>query len=148
MSVYLDTALILKSYIYETTSPDAIAIVEMAGDPIIFSHLHALEIPNAIRLKRFRGEITKAEETTAIRIFQADVDAGRLARPDYDLVEIFIRAERLSAKYSGDFGARSLDVLHVAAALECSCQGFASFDQRQRKIASLAGLKVTPAKIP
>jgi predicted nucleic acid-binding protein len=115
------------------------------GDPLIFSHVHAIEIPNAIRLKRFRKEITKAEEAAAIRMFRADIDAGRLAKPAYDLGEVFIRAERLSAKHSGNIGTRSLDVLHVAAALECRCTGFASFDERQRKIASLAGLMVTPA---
>ncbi len=136
----------MKSYVFEANSPEAIAIIQGAGDPVIFSHLHAIEIPNAIRLKRFRGEITKAEEAAAIRVFQADVDAGRLERPSYDLAEVFIRAERLSAKHSGDIGARSLDVLHVAAALECGCAGLASFDERQRKIAALAGLKVTPGK--
>jgi predicted nucleic acid-binding protein len=136
----------LKSYVFETDSPEAIAIIEAVGDPLIFSHVHAIEVPNAIRLKRFRGEITKAEEAAAIRVFRADVDAGRLARPDYDLAEVFIRAELLSAKYSGNTGTRSLDVLHVATALESGCGGLASFDERQRKIAALAGLKVTPAK--
>lgn len=136
----------MKSYVFETDSPEAIAIIEAVGDPLIFSHVHAIEVPNAIRLKRFRGEITKAEEAAAIRVFRADVDAGRLARPDYDLAEVFIRAELLSAKYSGNTGTRSLDVLHVATALESGCGGLASFDERQRKIAALAGLKVTPAK--
>ncbi len=144
MSVYIDTAILVKTYVFETDSPEAIAIVEAAGDPLIFSHLHAVEIPNAIRLKRFRREITRAQETAAIRAFRADVDAGRLARPDYDLAEVFILAERLSAKRSGDLGTRSLDVLHVAAALECGCTGLVSFDERQRKIAARAGLKVTP----
>ncbi len=136
----------MKSYVFETDSPEAIAIIEGVGDPLIFSHVHAIEIPNAIRLKRFRGEITAAEEMAAIRDFRADVDSGRLARPDYDLAQVFIRAERLSAKHSGDIGTRSLDVLNVAAALECGCTGLASFDERQRKIAALAGLQVTPAK--
>jgi predicted nucleic acid-binding protein len=144
VSVYIDTAILVKTYVFETDSPEAIAIVEAAGDPLIFSHLHAVEIPNAIRLKRFRREITRAQETAAIRAFRADVDAGRLARPDYDLAEVFILAERLSAKRSGDLGTRSLDVLHVAAALECGCTGLVSFDERQRKIAARAGLKVTP----
>jgi predicted nucleic acid-binding protein len=145
VSVYVDTAILLKSYVFEADSQEAIDIIEAAGDPLIFSHLHGIEIPNAIRLKRFRGEITIAQEAAAIRVFRADIDAGRLARPDYDLAEVFNRAERLSAKHSGQIGSRSLDVLHVAAALECGCTGLASFDERQRKIASLAGLRVTPA---
>ena len=120
--------------------------MEAAGDPLIFSHLHGIEIPNAIRLKRFRGEITEAEEGEAIRAFRADIEAGRLARPGYDLAEVFNRAERLSAEHSRTIGSRSLDILHVAAALECRCAGLASFDERQRRIASLAGLDVTPVR--
>jgi predicted nucleic acid-binding protein len=146
LSVYVDTGILVKSYIFEGDSPEAIAIIDAAGDPLVFSHIHGIEIPNAIRLKRFRGEITKPEEAAAIRVFRSDVDAGRLARPDYDLVEVFIRAERLSAKHSGDIGSRSLDVLHVAAALECGCASLASFDERQRRIAGLAGLKLLPVR--
>jgi len=146
LSVYIDTGILVKSYVLEEDSPEAIAIVEAAGDPLLFSHLHEIEIPNAIRLKRFRGEITKAEEAAAIRVFHSDIDAGRLARPNYDLAEVFIQAERLSAKYSGGIGSRSLDVLHVAAALQCGCVSLASFDERQRKVAIQAGLKVIPPK--
>jgi hypothetical protein len=143
---YVDTGIMVKGYVLEADSPAAIAILEAAGDPLVFSHVHALEIPNAIRLKRFRGEITAAEETAAVRAFRADVDAGRLARPDYDLAAVFIRAEGLSAKHSGGIGSRSLDLLHVAAALEAGCAALASFDDRQRKLAALAGLKLIPAK--
>jgi predicted nucleic acid-binding protein len=146
LSVYVDTGILVKSYVFEEDSPEAIEIIEAAGDPLIFSHFHGIEIPNAIRLKRFRGEISKAQESAAIRVFRGDVDAGRLVRPDYDLSAVFLRAERLSAKYSGDIGSRSLDVLHVAAALECGCTELASFDERQRKIANLSGLKVVPAR--
>jgi predicted nucleic acid-binding protein len=134
----------VKGYVFETNSPEAAAIIRDTGLPIIFSHLHAIEIPNAIRLQRFRGVISKAQEAAAIRIFLADVDAGRLSRPDYNLAQVFIRAEQLSAKHTGNIGTRSLDVLHVATALECGCTELASFDDRQRKIASLAGLKLIP----
>lgn len=148
MSVYLDTGLLVKSYVFEQDTPEAIAIIESAGDPLIFSHLHSIEIPNAIRLKRFREEITKAEETAAIRIFHSDIDAGRLVRPDYNLADVFILAEQLSAKHSAAMGSRSLDVLHVATAIKCDCDHLASWDERQRKIAALAGLKLNPARMP
>jgi len=136
----------VKSYVFEADSAEAIAIIEAAGDPLIFSHVHALEIPNAIRLKRFRGELSEAEEASALRAFRADVDAGRLARPGYELTQVFIRAERLSEKHADKIGTRSLDLLHVAAALELGCSGLASFDERQRKVAAHMGLKVSPAK--
>jgi len=136
----------VKSYVFEADSAEAIAIIEAAGDPLVFSHIHALEIPTAIRLKRFRGEINEAEEASALRAFRADRDAGRLARPDYELAQVFIRAEQLSAKHAGKIGARSLDLLHIAAALESDCTVLASFDERQRKVAAQAGLKVSPVR--
>jgi len=144
---YIDTGILVKGYVKEVNSLEAIAILETAGTPLLFSHIHELEIPNAIRLKRFRGEITKDEEAAAIRDFREDIKTGRLERPDYDLAEVFRRAEKLSAKHSGDLGTRSLDLLHVAAALEADCTAFASFDERQRKCAAFSGLKVTPAKL-
>jgi predicted nucleic acid-binding protein len=147
LSVYIDTGILVKSYVFEANSAEAIAIIEVEREPLIFSHFHGIEVPNAIRLKRFRGEITREEEIDAVRVFRADIAAGRLVRPDYDLAAVFKRAEELSAQHSGIVGSRSLDVLHVATAFECGCAGLASFDQRQRKIASLAGLDVIPAMV-
>jgi predicted nucleic acid-binding protein len=147
-STYIDSSLFVKSFVFEQDSPAAIAIVEAAGDPLLFSHLHEIEIPNAIRLKRFRGEITRTQETVAIQAFQADVRSGRFSRPSYDIGAVFARAAQLSAKNSGDLGTRSLDLLHVAAALEAGCTIFASLDLRQRKCAALSGLKVIPTKLP
>jgi len=145
-AAYVDSGLFVKSYIEEPNSKEAETLLRGLGTPFAFSHLHEIEIPNAIRLKRFRGEITRAQETAALRAFAADVDAGRFARPAYDLGAVFIRAEQLSARHSGDIGTRSLDLLHVAAALEAGCTAFASYDERQRKAASLSGLKVIPGE--
>lgn len=144
MSAYIDTALFVKLYVLEANSIETIQILEEIGEPFAYSHLHDLEIQNAIRLKRFRGEITKAQESAAIRAFLSDVDAGRFERITCDLGDVFLRAEQLSAKYSGDTGSRSLDLWHVAAALETGCSTFASYDARQREVAALCGLDVIP----
>ena len=146
MSTYIDTALFVKAYVLEADSAEAIAILETVGEPFVYSHLHALEIPNAIRLKRFRGEITPAQETAALRVFKNDMDAGRFERIPYDLGAVFIRAEQLSARFSGELGTRSLDLWHVAAALEAGCTAFASYDARQRRAATLCKLRLIPAK--
>lgn len=146
MNAYVDTALFVKSYVLEVDSPETVRLLEEIGEPFAYSHLHELEIPNAIRLKRFRGELTAAQETAAIRAFTADVDAGRFERIDYDPGTVFIRAEQLSAKHSGEIGCRSLDLWHVAAALEGGFTTFVSYDARQRKAAELTGLQVLPLK--
>jgi predicted nucleic acid-binding protein len=144
MKAYVDTAIFVKSFVRETDSETAIRLLEEIGEPFAYSHLHEVEIPNAIRLKRFRGEITKAQETAAIRAFHADIDAGRFERIDYDLASVFARAERLSAKCSAEIGCRSLDLWHVAAALEAGLEVLVSYDLRQRKSAESAGMTVLP----
>ena len=144
MNAYIDTALFVKAFVLETDSPETIRLLEQVGEPFPYSHLHELEIPNAIRLKRFRGEISKSQETVALRAFHADVDAGRFERLAYDLAAVFIRADRLSAKCSALIGSRSLDLWHVAAALEAGCETFVSYDLRQRRAAEMSGLRVLP----
>jgi len=141
---YADTGVLVKGYVLESDSEAAINILESLGDHLLYSHLHSIEIPNAIRLKRFRGEITKAQEIAANRAFLSDIESGVLTPCDYDLGEVFLLAERLSAKHSAIIGSRSLDLLHVAAALEAGATHFASLDTRQRKVASLNGLKILP----
>lgn len=148
MSTYIDTALFVKAFVLEADSAETIHILEQIGEPFAYSHLHELEIPNAIRLKRFRGEITKEQESAAIRAFHSDVDAGRFERIPCTPSDIFLRAEQLSAKYSGETGSRSLDLWHVAAALETGCSTFASYDIRQRTIAAGCGLEMIPASMP
>jgi predicted nucleic acid-binding protein len=43
--------------------------------------------------------------------------------------------------------ARTLDIIHVAAALEIGCEQFVSFDKRQRNVAVRERLKIIPRSI-
>lgn len=52
------------------------------------------------------------------------------------------RAAALSRAYSAKLGTRSLDVLHVASALELDLRSFLTFDSRQQELASAVGLKL------
>jgi predicted nucleic acid-binding protein len=142
---YADTGVIVKGYVLEADSEAAVGILDSLGDHLLYSHLHSIEIPNAIRLKRFRGEITKSQENASTRAFLSDIESGVLTPCEYDLGEVFLLAERLSAKHSAILGSRSLDLLHVAAAIEAGATYFASLDARQRKVAGLNGLKLLPA---
>jgi predicted nucleic acid-binding protein len=116
------------------------------GAPFFYSHLHEIEIPNAILLKVFRGEISQAQSETAIGAFRSDIDSGRLTRFSYDLAGVFSLAARLSCKHSAIIGSRSMDLLHIAAAIEAGCTHFASFDKRQRECAALEGLTIHPVQ--
>jgi predicted nucleic acid-binding protein len=52
-----------------------------------------------------------------------------------------IRAGELSREFSRTLGTRSLDVLHVASALELGFRSFLTFDIRQQRLARAVGLK-------
>jgi predicted nucleic acid-binding protein len=58
--------------------------------------------------------------------------------------ELHEKARQLSDRYTPTLGTRSLDLLHIAAALVLGAKEFFSFDDKQRKAAAGEGLKVKP----
>ena len=57
---------------------------------------------------------------------------------------IYAKAGELSDLHTPSTLSRSLDLMHVAAALLCKARLFLSTDIRQRKVAQAEGLKVKP----
>ncbi len=143
--VYIDTGILVKLYATESNTAEAIALVSSFPAPLPLAHFQELEIRNALRLKRGRGELTEQEMSLALNDFQSDIDAGRYECPEYDVAAVFQRAEVLSQLYATQTKCRSLDMLHVAAAQEIGSREFASFDERQRVVARAAGFVVLPA---
>ena len=142
---YADTSLLVKSYFDEPGSEEADDVLRGLGVPLAYTPLHEVEVPNAIYLKRFRGEINAEQERTVFEELRGDLREGLLRRPDFlDLRKVFVRAAVLAEKHSRHIGTRSLDLLHVAAALECGSADFVSYDERQRKVAAAEGLRVMP----
>ena len=144
MSGYFDSAVIAKLYVQEATSPEAINLVQADDAPYILTHWQELEVRNALRLKVYRGEITIEELRESLGAFAEDIAAGRWQRPDYELANVHDLAEQLSAVHAADLGCRTLDILHVAAAVVVGAKEFVTFDSRQRALAKKAGLKARP----
>jgi predicted nucleic acid-binding protein len=142
VSAYFDTSIISKWYVRESDSEAALRLRQRFDPPAALTHLHRIELSNAWHLKLFRKELKKAVLTSARQDLQADVNAGVWVAPEYDLADVFRRAEELSSTYTPKLGTCSLDVLHVAAALELSVRTFVTGDARQGKLASACGLHV------
>ena len=142
--IYFDTGLLVKALCPEPGMAMAHEIIRGCKPPLPFTDLHALETRNAVRLKRFRNELTDAEVEWVLGTLAEDLESGLLAKPPLDLPSVFHRAEQLSRRHAAVTGARSLDILHVAAALELGATAFASLDERQRALARKAGLKLLP----
>ena len=140
MRVYLDSSAIVKLYVPEAETPSVAAYVRGLKEPLPFSHLHEIEVKNALRLKVFRKEAFSRPVSTSIRTIDKDLGLQILKRPDLNWGDVFRRAEELSKRFSSRSGSRSLDLLHVASCLLIPCRDFLTFDDRQAIVARKAGL--------
>lgn len=143
-SAYFDSAIIVKLYVREANSPDAIRLVEACDAPYWLTPWRELEVRNAVRLKAFRKEITAAEMNQSIVAFEQDIASGRWQRPAYAVGAVEKKATELSNNYSASLGCRTLDIIHVAVAIVIEASEFVTFDARQAEMAKQAGLKVIP----
>jgi predicted nucleic acid-binding protein len=110
--------------------------------PLIVTRHGTTEIVNAICRMTFIGALKPAGMHEALAELKEDLAQGRLRHADILWRAALNRASELSETYTPRLGTRSLDVLHVACALELKSSHFLTFDERQRKLASATGLKI------
>jgi hypothetical protein len=97
---------------------------------------------NGIALAAHRRLIPEGVYVAALAALDGDFQAGRYRQSDLLWRSALKRAGELSRQHTRSFGTRSLDVLHVATALELGLRRFVTFDGRQQKLARAVGLKV------
>jgi predicted nucleic acid-binding protein len=144
MNAYADTGFVVTLYKEEATSATAATL--MASEKVggSFSQLGELEFRNALQLAVFRGELTANVASLLQSTFEEDVAMGIFTITPVPASALFAKAMELSDRHSAGLGTRSLDLLHVAAALLLKADTFYSFDERQRKAATAEGLNVKP----
>lgn len=145
MKTYIDSSVLVAVYVPERFSNAARQTVR-AVRQVPFTLLHELEVPNAFELLVGRGSISREECRAVHAQLQEDLDSQRLARVPLDLDRVFTTAIDLSRTSTAKALARSLDLLHVAAARAMMCSAFASADDRQLAVAKATGLKVVDIK--
>ena len=122
---YFDSGVLLKLYLSEPNSAQAVALVqELEGIPSITA-LHRLEMKAAFGQKHGRGEITETERKAVLASFENDLAAGIFAETSPAWTDVFSRAESLATDHAATNLCRSLDTLHVALALELGATEFA-----------------------
>jgi hypothetical protein len=139
--VYFDSGALVKLYVQE---PGSEKVIELAcrEEQIPFTQLHGLEIRNAVRAQFGRELISQIEHDLAIAALEEDLEANRLKTVKIDWQSVYSKAEQLSSSYTADILCRTLDILHVAAAVSISCTRFITGDKRQAALAEKAGLSV------
>ena len=139
--IYLDTSALIKLYIHESGSAEVQALLASQSTPLPVWELHEMELVNALRLKVFWKEISEADADAQIAHFNRRQSSGLYFMPEIGRSDLLDRYLQLSARTS-DLGCRTLDILHVAAAVVLKIGIFMTFDQRQARLAKLSGLEV------
>ncbi len=138
MSAYADTSFLASLYIADSNSAAAVSEMARLSLPIFVTPLGELELENAIQLRVFRNQIA-ATYRRPFAAFRADVEAGVLAMKPMSEA-MYTEARKLASRWTPRLGTRTLDILHVAAALVLEADSFHTFDDRQKKLAKAAGL--------
>jgi len=111
------------------------------GGALQVTHHGRTEMVNAICRARFLGHFDEASCVEALTDLDEDFSLGRLTQADLLWRAALNRAAGLSRDHTPALGTRSLDVLHVACALELRLRHFLTFDDRQQRLALAVGLK-------
>lgn len=141
-SIYADPSALLKLYLKEPESRAMAAWRTKVGDPLLVTHHGRVELANGIGLAAYRGYITEETHAAALAALDDDFAKGRYRQGDVLWRATLRRAGELSREHTRSIGCRSLDVIHVASAIELEFKHFATFDVRQQHLAQAAGLKV------
>ena len=144
MNAYTDTGFLVTLYKEESTSARAAALMARQTESVWLSQLGELEFRNSLHLAVFRGDITANDAAMMQRLFQEDVANGIFTIMPVPATKLFSKAMELADRHSAGLGTRSLDLLHVAAALLLKAEMFFSFDERQRNAAKAEGLEIPP----
>lgn len=133
MTLYLDSSALVKRYVAEQGSDDVVVAMDRA-ETWSSCHLAFVETVRAVHLRagvkgvqRVRGEW-----------------------PNVDIVEVNRGLVEGAARLAVAAGLRTLDALHLAAALTLPAESlvFATWDLRLHLAAREYGLHTLPAKLP
>lgn len=72
MRIYFDTSVLLKTYLTEPGTQQALEFLRATSPPVPFSHLLELELRNGIRLKHGRAETSAATMRAALQALESD----------------------------------------------------------------------------
>jgi predicted nucleic acid-binding protein len=140
-TIYADPSALLKLYIHQPESARMSIWRARTSGPLALTHHGRVEIINGICLAGFRHDLTAEAMADSLASFDEDFAEGHYIQADILWRAALQRAADLSRRHTAALGCRSLDVLHVASALELQAKNFLTFDSRQQKLAQATGMK-------
>jgi uncharacterized protein len=141
--VYVDPSALARLYMHQAGSREMSAWRSKVKGTLPVTHHGRTEIINALCRAAYLRQLDETMLTEALADFNADFEAGHLRQADILWRAALNRAAELSKDYTPKLGTRTLDVLHVACALELKSRYFLTLDNRQQELAATVGLKNT-----
>jgi predicted nucleic acid-binding protein len=137
---YADPSALLKLYLHEPESRAMAAWRSSIRGPLSVTHHGRIELINGIALAAHRSLLDDRAFSAALGALDDDFRHGRYTQVDLLWRAALKRAGDLSREFTQALGTRSLDVFHVASALELGFRTFLTFDSRQQSLARKVGL--------
>ena len=133
MTLYVDSSALLKRYVDEPDSERAIEL--LVSDPALVTGRHTV-----VEVRRNLAQLLAPPDASAARAsFTTDVKS-------FAIVELDAATCELAATIAEQTGVRTLDALHLGAALRLGTAiGFLTFDVRQAVVARTLGFSVVGA---
>ena len=150
MRAFADTSFLFAFYFPRAGSEQVIQKMEATRESPVISSLVRYEFQQAVWFKVWlhsNGQASGVTQQTAqsvLAAFDLDLEQGVWQVVDAGFDPLLARAESLVFAHTLRSGARSMDLLHLAAALETGAQELLSFDHNQRQIALAENLVVFP----
>jgi len=140
VTIYADTSFFVSLYLPDRHTSEVDRRLD-SRPSLWMTPLHVAECTHAVEQHVFRKAITRSEADRALQRFH-EYSAQNLWRESPLPDRAFDVCVELARRHAARLGVRTLDTLHVAAALELNAEHFWTFDTRQAKLAVAAGLEV------
>jgi predicted nucleic acid-binding protein len=139
--IYPDTSFLFSRYV---TDAHSVEVDRRMGlhPAVIVTPFHRAELANAIFRWVFLGKTSVRDANLAFADFEADCTAGIFQIFGIPDLAYYACAD-LARQHAPTLGVRTLDTLHVAAALELKATRFWTFDERQARLAEAEDLATT-----
>lgn len=141
-AVYADTSFLVSHFINDGNTDAARGLIARVGHPLMISALGRLEYRAAMWQRVGRGEFESSHARRACLQFEEQEELGWFLEGKAEAAPVWRRAMSLAEQFVAPLQVCSLDIWHVAYALEAGVARIWTFDLRQEKLARAAGLEV------
>ena len=150
--IYADSSFIVRLVTSDLGSEEVMAQFRQLRRPqLAFSSFLSLEVTNALNLQILARKTSTPSREKSAQVAQLTAAASRLEKMverkllvpvSHDWEESLRIAKELSNKYTPLLGTRTLDLIHLAAAIVLKAELFLTCDKKQARVAKAENCEV------